>query len=129
MSYTVEYFTAGGMNHPGTGMPANVTGDCPHRHRSPDTAQRCIDDANRRLQSHEGTRNAYYDRGVIAHVNGYGKVAVAATDAEWEARPSTGDDLLFNGADAAHEDLWQALNEAGIGGPAIDSSAPMRLRS
>lgn len=61
-----RYFIAGSARMiPGTGLPANVTGDCPHRHRTPEAAQRCIDALDRSIKRGHG-RNAYADRVVVA---------------------------------------------------------------
>lgn len=55
---------AGGARHPGTGMPSNVTGDCPHLHRTPDAARSCIERTDRAIKRGNGP-NAYADRLVL----------------------------------------------------------------
>ncbi len=42
----------------------NVTGDCPHRHRTAEAAQACIDRTDRAIKRGHG-RYAYCDRWVI----------------------------------------------------------------
>ena len=49
----------------GTMLPNNVMGECGHLHRSPDTAQQCIDKANKRLKKQIGMANCYVDRHVM----------------------------------------------------------------
>jgi|CXWL01.1.fsa_nt_gi hypothetical protein len=63
------WYIAGGHNHPGTNLPANVTGDCPHRHRTSAAAQRCIDSMDAAVKRGHG-RNAYADRIVIEVIDG-----------------------------------------------------------
>jgi len=52
------------MNQPGTNIPANVTGDCPHLHKTPEAARRCIDDMDRAIKRGHGS-DAYCDRSII----------------------------------------------------------------
>lgn len=61
-----RWFFAGAARIPGTGLPGNVTGDCPHRHRTPEAAQRCIDAADRAIKAGHGPA-AYSDRVVMVH--------------------------------------------------------------
>lgn len=63
------YYIAGAPNHPGTTLPANVRGDCPHRHRTPEAAQRCADADDRSVKKGHG-QHAYSDRRVIRVVDG-----------------------------------------------------------
>lgn len=77
---TSAYFYAGAPNIPGTGMPRNVTGNCPHRHRTPEAAQRCIDAADRSIKAGHGP-NAYADQIVMVHAG-----ADRFTLDEYEAR-------------------------------------------
>lgn len=49
---------------PGTNLHANVTGDCPHKHRTYKAAQNCIDRTNRAIKRGHGS-NAYCDRDVV----------------------------------------------------------------
>lgn len=64
MTSTNSHYIAGAPFMPGTNLPSNVTGECPHRHRTPEAAQRCIDDMDRRIKRGHG-RHAYCDRVVI----------------------------------------------------------------
>lgn len=59
------YYVAGAPYHPGTRMPTNVTGECPHRHRTPEAAERCIEQMDRAIKAGHGP-NAYCDRQVVA---------------------------------------------------------------
>ena len=61
---TITY-TAGCKHHPGTGLPSNVVGECSHRHRTPEAAQRCIDSLDRSIKRGHG-RHAYADQVVMA---------------------------------------------------------------
>lgn len=38
-----RYFYAGAPFRPGTSLPDNVSGNCEHRHRTPEAAAQCID--------------------------------------------------------------------------------------
>jgi hypothetical protein len=68
----MAWYYAGAPRRPGTPIPMNVTGDCPHRHRSPEAAQRCIDDMDRSIKRGHG-QNAYCDRVVmVVEVDGEG---------------------------------------------------------
>lgn len=58
-----RWYSAGADYHPGTNLPANVTGECPHRHRTPEAAQRCIDQMSAAISRGHG--NAYCDRVVM----------------------------------------------------------------
>jgi hypothetical protein len=60
----MTHYKAGAPHHPGTALPNNVTGECPHRHRTPEAAQRCVARADRAIKRGHGT-NAYSDRIVI----------------------------------------------------------------
>lgn len=57
-------FIAGGHNHLGTTLPANVTGDCPHKHRTAEAAEACIARHDAAIKRGHGS-NAYSDRVVI----------------------------------------------------------------
>ena len=61
----MRYFYGGSPWHPGTSLTTNVMGDCPHKHRTPEAAQRCTDDLERRLQGVPGMRGAWVDRVVM----------------------------------------------------------------
>lgn len=61
----MTYYLAGGSNHPGTTIPANVRGDCPHQHRTPAAAQACADADDRSVKLGHGP-HAYSDRRVLA---------------------------------------------------------------
>jgi hypothetical protein len=58
---TRRVYIAGALFHPGTNLASNVTGDCPHRHTTPEAAQQCIERRNRQLAK----IGAYCDRVVI----------------------------------------------------------------
>lgn len=58
------YYFAGSTYLPGTRVPDNVTGQCPHRHRTPEAAERCIERLDRAIKRGHG-RNAYCDRIVM----------------------------------------------------------------
>jgi len=58
------WYMAGAAWAPGTTMPDNVTGECGHRHRTPEAAQRCIDKLDRAIKRGHGP-NAYCDRAVV----------------------------------------------------------------
>lgn len=75
-----RYYFAGGRRMPGTGLPANVTGDCPHRHRTPEAAERCIDDMDRAIKRGHGP-NAYCDRIVMVQLH--------PSDPLWEVASSS----------------------------------------
>ena len=60
------YFYAGAPYHPGTNLPSNVTGECPHRHRTAAKAQDCIRKLDRSIKRGHGL-NAYCDRIVMVH--------------------------------------------------------------
>lgn len=57
-------YYGGAPRHPGTPLPSNVTGECPHEHRTPEAAQRCIDDVDRSIKRGNGP-GAYCDRVVM----------------------------------------------------------------
>lgn len=57
-------YIAGACYHPGTTLPNNVTGECPHRHRTPEAAQKCIDTLDASIKRGHGS-NAYCDRIVM----------------------------------------------------------------
>jgi len=57
-------FFAGAERPPGATLPTNVSGDCPHHHRTPEAAQRCIDQLDRSIKNGHGP-NAYADREVM----------------------------------------------------------------
>lgn len=59
---TIYY--AGAPFHAGTALPANVTGECSHHHRTPEGAQRCIKRLDAAIKRGHGT-NAYCDRIVM----------------------------------------------------------------
>lgn len=61
-----EWWYAGAPFQPGTEIPNNVTGECPHKHRSPDAAQGCIDRVDASMKRRFG-ENAYCDRVVMVH--------------------------------------------------------------
>lgn len=63
---SATYWFAGGPRHPGTDMATNVRGDCPHRHRTPRAAARCVEADDRAVRAGHG-RNAYSDRIVMIH--------------------------------------------------------------
>lgn len=64
------YYVAGSPWHAGTNLHRNVTGECPHHHRTPDAAQKCIDALDRAIKRGHG-RNAYADRVVMeVHADG-----------------------------------------------------------
>lgn len=69
MTTTTRYWIAGGHNLPGHNLPGNVTGDCPHHHRTPEAAQHCIDRMDAAIKRGHG-RNAYCDRVVIEVIDG-----------------------------------------------------------
>lgn len=58
-------YIAGGKRIPTTDLPGNVTGDCPHLHRTPQAAQACIEATDRAIKRGHGP-NAYCDRIVLA---------------------------------------------------------------
>ena len=66
MSEHVEsvYYVAGSVHHPGTTLPRNVTGECPHRHRTIAGAARCIEAHDRAIKQGHGP-HAFSDRQVI----------------------------------------------------------------
>ena len=67
-------YRAGGVRAPGTDWASNVTGDCPHLHRTPEAAQACIDDMDRKIKRGHGP-NAYCDRIVlVCDEHGHGAV-------------------------------------------------------
>jgi len=57
-------YRAGAPHHPSTTLPSNVTGECPHLHRTPEAAEACIDRHDRAIKRGHG-RNAYSDRVVM----------------------------------------------------------------
>jgi len=63
------YWIAGAHDDPGTGLPENRTGDCPHRHRSARTARQCIVATDRRMKKEHG-ESASCDRVVILVIDG-----------------------------------------------------------
>ena len=64
MTTRTVYF-GGAPYLPGTMLPNNVMGECGHFHRSPDAAQQCIDNANKRLKEQIGMATPYVDRHVM----------------------------------------------------------------
>ena len=60
----MQYYYGGAPYHPGTSLPNNVTGECPHKHKTPGAAQRCIDDMTRSMREGHGPA-AYCDRVVM----------------------------------------------------------------
>lgn len=77
------YYYAGAPRHPGTPLPSNVTGECPHEHRSPEAAQRCIDELDRSIK--RGTNgHGHADRVVMVH---------------WQDGPDAGLREVWQGAD------------------------------
>lgn len=52
-----------------TTMPANVTGECSHEHRTAEAAQRCIDAFDRAVKHGHGP-DAYADRCVMVEHHG-----------------------------------------------------------
>ena len=57
-------FYAGAPFMPGTNLESNVTGECGHNHKTPEAAQKCIDDEDAAIKRGHG-RNAYSDRIVM----------------------------------------------------------------
>lgn len=89
-------YTAGAPWHAGTMLPTNVTGECPHEHRSPEAAQRCIDALDRSIKRGHG-QHAHADRRVMVdhrddngarvgerHPYGGGRCDVCGIDTEVE---------------------------------------------
>ena len=62
---TRTIYFAGAPFIPGTGIPNNVTGECGHKHKTPEAAQSCIDKSNRSLQRSIGMHYSYIDRRVM----------------------------------------------------------------
>lgn len=60
----IVYFYAGAPNMPTNSIPNNVTGNCPHRHRTPEAAMDYIREMDRAIKRGHGT-NAYCDRIVM----------------------------------------------------------------
>jgi hypothetical protein len=60
----MTHYVAGATWLPGTMVPNNVTGECPHKHRTPEAAQRCIDRLDRSIKRGYGP-NAFADRHVM----------------------------------------------------------------
>lgn len=58
------HYVAGAIWHPGTTLPANVTGECGHRHRTPEAAEACIARHDAAIKRGHG-QNAYSDRVVV----------------------------------------------------------------
>lgn len=75
----MTYYFAGALSIPGTGIPNNVTGNCPHRHLKPETAQACIDKMDRAIKRGHGN-NAFCDRQII--IQEPGEVAKIYTSSE-----------------------------------------------
>ncbi len=66
----IRHFIAGALRIPGTTILANVTGDCPHHHRTAESAARCIAAHDTAIKRGHGP-HAYSDRKVIAiHADG-----------------------------------------------------------
>lgn len=59
----MTHYVAGATWMHGTNVANNVTGECPHRHRTPEAAQRCIDRMDRAIA--RANPGAYCDRVVI----------------------------------------------------------------
>jgi len=62
---TIITYRAGAPWRAGTTMPTNVTGECPHQHKTAEAAQACIDRLDRSIKRGHG-RSAYADRVVMA---------------------------------------------------------------
>jgi len=60
----MRYYLGGAPFLPGTNLPGNVTGECPHRHRTPAAARACIESVDRAIKRGHG-ENAYCDRVVM----------------------------------------------------------------
>lgn len=58
------HYYAGAPRRPGSNLPNNVTGECKHRHKTPEAAQRCIDALDRSIKRGHGEA-AYCDRVVM----------------------------------------------------------------
>lgn len=63
-----QWYYAGAPLHPGTCIPNNVTGECPHKHRTPGAAQKCI--ARMDASIKRGHPGAYCDRVVMVYDDG-----------------------------------------------------------
>ena len=57
-------YRAGSTWHPGTALPDNVTGECPHEHHTAAAAQACIDRLDAAIKRGHGP-NAGCDRHVM----------------------------------------------------------------
>lgn len=62
-----RFFYAGAPLVPGTCQPNNVTGECGHQHKTPEAAQRCIDQMDRAIKIGHG-KSAYCDRIVMTAI-------------------------------------------------------------
>lgn len=65
----MTHYVAGATWMPGTNLANNAMGECPHRHRTPEAAERCIDKLDRAVKRGNGP-NAYCDRVVIEVTDG-----------------------------------------------------------
>jgi len=84
-TYRVRYF-AGAPRHAGTTLPANVTGDCDHDHRTPEAAQACIEATDRAIKRGHGP-NAYCDRIVMMQEirrEGGRRIVLSGTTEVWD---------------------------------------------
>ncbi len=81
-----SYYYAGGKRHLGTNLPANVMGDCPHKHRTPAAARACIERFTRQIQSQEWSRSGYCDR-----------IVMVCTDNPDEFHPTYGAHFPYEG--------------------------------
>jgi len=68
----MTWYSAGSEYHPGTNLPRSVTGECPHRHRTPEAARRCIEEMDAAIKRGHG-RDAYCDRIVMVEDCGGGR--------------------------------------------------------
>ena len=59
-----RYYYAGAPYHFGTNLPNNVTGECGHEHKTPEAAQRCIDELDASIKR-GSNGSGYCDRVVM----------------------------------------------------------------
>jgi len=64
MGDLTRIYFAGAERIPGTELPDNVTGDCPHVHLTPEKARLCIDNHDAAIKHDHGPR-AFCDRIVM----------------------------------------------------------------
>ena len=57
-------YRASSPYNPGTGLPMSVTGECDHRHRTPEAVEECIGRLDRAIKRGHGP-SAYCDRIVM----------------------------------------------------------------